>query len=248
MPSRPPRLRRRTIPPSQTRLTDEPAARTALDTSARAVGRLLAAVFYVVGRLRRRPKALHPRGQILSGTLFRHGLNPPTGARWLDEPGEDEVLVRLSRAIGLPLGWPDILGLAMRIHQSDGYGDLLLATTGTGRFTRYLLRPTGAEPTRNRYTTFLPYRTLRGPVQLAAFPLSSEMFELRCASLTGPWRPFGELQVTREPTGDEPEPLVSFDPLINQLPGLAPYKWHRELREYAYAAARRARARRGGRN
>jgi hypothetical protein len=35
---------------------------------------------------------------------------------------------------------------------------------------------------------------------------------------------------------------VSFDPILNQLPGLRPYAWVATLREGAYAAARRARA------
>jgi hypothetical protein len=35
---------------------------------------------------------------------------------------------------------------------------------------------------------------------------------------------------------------VSFDPVRNVLPGLAPYDWVRRLREPAYLTARRSRS------
>jgi hypothetical protein len=208
-------------------------------------GRVLGATAYWVGRRRTRAKALHPRGQLLPGTLDRFGAVPMTGVAWLDEPGSDEVVVRMSRALGLPRGWPDILGLALRVPTTDGgYGDLLFATTGTGRGSRFLLRPTVTEPEDTAYTTLLPYRTPAGPLLFAAFPAAGSgepRVELRCSGLTGTWRPFGILRLGAKPTGDEAEPLVSFDPVLNTVPGLQPYEWHRRLRKYAYAAARRAR-------
>jgi len=184
----------------------------------------------------------------LSGTLRRRGGSWATGVDWLDMPGEDEVLVRLSRALGLPRGWPDVLGLALRIPTGPAsHGDLLFATTGTGALSRFLLRPTRAEPQASRYTTLLPYRTPSGPLLLAAQPAAAERhLELSWATPTGRWHPFAELTLPREPTGDEPEPLVSFDPMLNVIPGLVPYDWHRRLREYAYAGARQAREHRGG--
>jgi hypothetical protein len=208
-------------------------------------GRVLGGTAYLLGKRRRRAKALHPRGQLLSASLDRFGVVPTTGVAWVDEPGSDEVIVRMSRALGLPRGWPDILGLALRVPTSDdGHGDLLFATTGTGRLSRFVLRPTMAEPEETAYTTLLPYRTASGPVLFGAFPAAGSgepRVELRCSGLTGTWRPFGMLRLGAEPTGDEVEPLVSFDPVLNTVPGLEPYEWHRRLRKYAYAAARRAR-------
>jgi hypothetical protein len=212
-----------------------------------AAGRVLGAIFYAVGRLRRRGKALHPRGQVMGASLRRFGVQPPTGVAWLDDPGEGDVLISLSRAIGLPRGWPDILGLALRAPiGEDRYGDLLFATTGTGTLARFVLRPTVAEPGQTRYTTYLPYRAPSGPVLFGAFPVAARpgVLALRCAGPFGPWRQFAELELKTnlEPTGDEAEPLISFDPMLNALPGLQVYRWHRNLREYAYAAARRARS------
>jgi hypothetical protein len=76
--------------------------------------------------------------------------------------------VRESRSVGLPEGLPDIHGLAVRVTNPDGTpGDLLLATTGWGRLTRFVLtvsRTTYGRP----MTTLLPYRTDAGPVLLGA--------------------------------------------------------------------------------
>jgi hypothetical protein len=213
---------------------------------AAAGGRVLGATAYVVGRVRDRDKALHPRGQLLAATLDRFGAEPATGVAWLDEPGQDDVTVRMSRALGLPRGWPDILGLAVRVPSvGETYGDLLFATTGIGPASRFLLRPTAAEPDETAYSTYLPYRSPNGPILFAAFPVPSSgapTLTLSCASLTGEWRAFATLTLGEEPTGDESEPLISFDPLLHTIPGLEPYEWHRRLREYAYAAARRARS------
>jgi hypothetical protein len=48
--------------------------------------------------------------------------------------------VRQSRAVGLPSPAPDIFGLAVRVPTEGGrHGDLLFATTGLGRITRFTL-------------------------------------------------------------------------------------------------------------
>jgi hypothetical protein len=54
------------------------------------------------------------------------------------------VLVRQSRAVGLPPRVPDIFGLAVQVPTQDGrHVDLLLASTGVGRLTRFTLAPPG---------------------------------------------------------------------------------------------------------
>ena len=67
-------------------------------------------------------KPLHPRGAVVRGDLRRSGATTsarPTrsGVPWLDEPGNDEVLVRQSRSVGLPEGLPDVHGLALRFRR-----------------------------------------------------------------------------------------------------------------------------------
>lgn len=209
----------------------------------RSAGVVLGGVFGAVARLRPgSSKALHPRGQVTTGTLVRYGAAPTTGVDWLDGAGTDDVLVRRSRSIGLPGPLPDVHGLAIRvpIGRTRG-GDLLLATTGTRPGTRHLLVPTRSD--RHPLTTLLPYRSPAGPVLLGAFPEpGSAVYELRVATLAGRWRPFGALAVD-EPDGvdgaDGTDLDVHFDPVLNPLPGLPSYGWVSRLREPAYAASRR---------
>ena len=191
--------------------------------------------------LRPTAKPLHPRGTVVRGTLRRSGGEPATGAAWLDEPGEDAVLVRHSRAVGLPPPFPDIFGLAVRVPTDAGrHGDLLLASTGLGRLTRYVL--TAARAPRHRpMTTLLPYRTPAGPVLLAGVLHSETRIELAWATGSGTWHVFAELVLEAETVAETSDLLESFDPVRNALPGLETYDWVRRLREPAYATARRSR-------
>ena len=206
------------------------------------VGRTLGAVFYLAGTLRtRRRKALHPRGCVRSGVIRRYGCRARTGVTWIDEPGTDRVVVRLSRATGLPWSLPDTLGLALRVPRHDGgHGDLLLATVGTGAVGRFFIRPT--RHLGRPYGSVMPYRSPSGPLLLAAFPLAEDAtrFELACSGLRGAWLPFGVLEVESD-WDDAPDAPLTFDPVLNQLPSLPSYGWAAQLRRFSYAASRRAR-------
>jgi hypothetical protein len=157
---------------------------------------------------------------------------------FLDEPGQLEVLARTSRAIGLPGFLPDIHGLALRVPDGrGGCGDLLFATTGLGRLTRFVLtasRRPGGRP----MTTLLPYSTSAGPVVLAADVRDEHHVDLACAVGSGAWRSFGELLLMPYEEGDQ---TISFDPVRHQLPGLEVPAWVGRLREPAYDEARQAR-------
>jgi hypothetical protein len=151
------------------------------------------------------------------------------------------VLVRLSRATGFPEFLPDIGGLALRVPSAGGgHGDLLLATTGAGSLGRFVVRPTRrvARP----YGSVMPYRSPTGPLLLAAFPVAEDgtRFELACSALRGPWSRFAVLEVHPD-WDDAPDTPLTFDPVLNQVPGLQSYGWAAQLRRFAYAASRRAR-------
>jgi hypothetical protein len=215
-----------------------------LETSAHAVGSaggvLLSAATRTVAALRPAAKPLHPRGQVVRGRVFRHGVRPATGVPWLDEPGEDDVLVRRSRAIGLPGSVPDIHGLAVRVPLPDGgHGDLLFATTGWGRLTRFLLTASRS-PESRPMTTLLPYAGPHGPLLLGARTTGEETFQLAVAAADGAWSGFAELRLSQLPGEDQD---VSFDPVTNRLPGLDQYDVVERLREPAYHAARSSRSR-----
>ena len=210
------------------------------------VGRALGGAFFILGKARGR-KALHPQGEVLQGLIDRHGAVGRTGVPWLDEAGTNHVAVRLSRSLGLPAPRPDILGLALRIPTQPGqFGDVLLATTGTGRLGRYVLLPARRHGLR-AYTSLFPYRTPAGPLLLAAIPTagSPRQYELAYARPTGPWLPFGTLEVTQT-TYRGHDLDLSFDPVLNVVPGLETYDWAAKLRRFSYAASRRAREHRNG--
>ena len=211
--------------------------------AAAVAGSVLAGASRQLTRARRSTKPLHPTGEVVTGVLTRTGSSG-CGVPWLESPGTDEVLVRLSRAVGLPRLVPDIYGLALRVPAVGGQGDLLLASTGLGRLTRFVLT-VGRDVTARPLTTLLPYRSPHGPLLVAARPVPGDevvesgplRFELLWALRTGAWVPFAELTVS---STSGPDPEISFDPVVNPLPALAFYPWVRVLRAPAYRAARRA--------
>jgi hypothetical protein len=203
---------------------------------------VLGQIFFVVGLVRTgRRKALHPRGAVRPGLVTRRGGATGTGVAWIDEPGRDDVLVRLSRATGFPDLLPDVGGLALRVPGSaDRPADLLLATAGTSRVGRFLVRPTRRRG--HPYTSVMPYRSPAGPLLFAALPLEADgtRFELAWSGWRGRWSPFALLEV---PSGWDgaPDTSVTFDPVLNPLPGLPSYAWAAQLRRFAYAGSRRSR-------
>lgn len=210
-------------------------------------GAALAGVFGAVGRIRPTDKPLHPRGFQTTGTLHRHGCARSWGVRWLDETGSEPVLVRFSRAVGLPAPLPDILGLTVRVHGSGGDADLLLATTGRGRYSRMALVP--RRELQTGYGSLMAYRTPTGPAWLlaecqgeggSAPAPTPRRIRLSLGDSAGSWWEFATIELAAP--GTAPDPTISFDPVLNPLPGLELYPWERRLREGAYAAARSSRS------
>jgi hypothetical protein len=219
-----------------------------------AAGSVLDKLFEAVAVVRRK-KPLHPRGVLLDAAVYRTGTPVRWDAAWLDEPGEDHGLARLSRAVGLPGQVPDIMGLALALHgpAATRY-DLLLASTGRGRLMRFVLT-LRRDLTRAFYSSLFPYASAKGPVLLAAVPVQTASrdvprrpssvpleFRLLAAAPRGHWQDYGLLRLTAREAAD-PDPPVSFDPVLNPLPGLRYYAPLTQLREPAYAGARRRTAR-----
>lgn len=206
-----------------------------------APGKILAGLVSATGRVRTPARPLHPTGVVRRATIQRGGCAWATGVPFVDEPGSLAVIARLSRSIGTPDGWPDVLGLALRVPTPDGHGDLLLATTGHSCAGRWLLQPR-MQVAGATFTSLMPYRSPTGPVLVAAQPEpDGRTFMLAVARPLGAWSRFAQLEVHDEPLGPEDDPVVSFDPVLNQVPGLTSYAWAASLREGAYRAARRSR-------
>ena len=166
-----------------------------------------------------------------------------------------EVVARFSRALSLPGGLPDILGIALHVPTEEGLVDLLFATTGRRVGARHVLLPRRSF-TSGAYTTLMPY-AVRGRTALlglfpqghrrvsarldrldeavAAAPLS---FRLASAPLLGRWRPHGTLRVHTLWTGED---LGAFDPELHNVPELHPTGPFQTFRREAYRGSRRAR-------
>ena len=156
-------------------------------------------------------------------------------------PDKAAVTVRLSKGAGTGRGWPDVLGLAMRMPTESGDWDMLLSSTGTGRLTRLL--PTFVRHWRDaRLGTLAPYRYRGELLWFMAVPDEGEppaRFTIHASGADADWREVAT--VTLRPQDQTTDP-VAFDPVLNRPPELelAP-RWLAALREQAYAGSRRGR-------
>jgi hypothetical protein len=221
---------------------------------ARAGGAVLAAAVRGLAAVRSAEKPMHPTGRVLRGRLERHGLEPGIGVPFVDDAGVVEVVVRESKGVGLPVGFPDIHGLAIKVplggatvdgaRAGGSHADLLLSTNGWGPVTRFLVVPSVGMTTRP-LTTLFPYRASSGPVLIGARYVGDRRVELAVAGLRSDWRVFADLHLEPEEPGPEGEgsddPDLEFDAILNELPGLPNYEWVRRVRAPAYAVARRSR-------
>lgn len=220
-------------------------ARSRADALASAVsavpGRALAGVAGTMGRVRSPARPLHPVGVVRQATVRRTGSAWATGVPFIDEPGPVAAIVRLSRSVGTPESWPDVLGLALRVPTPSGHGDVLLASTGRSRAGRWVLQPR-MRVAGTTFASLMPYRSPTGPVLISARPQpDGRTYTLFVARPLGAWCRFADLVVHDEPVGDHDDPVISFDPVLNLVPGLESYAWAARLREGAYRAARRSR-------
>jgi hypothetical protein len=207
----------------------------------------------------RRARALHPRGRTFTGRV--RVLGGDHGVDMLDRAGEYRALVRFSRGLGLPAGWPDVLGVALRIRDAAGPGadvDVLTSTiVARAPLARHVPMP------RRRlavaYTTVAGYGTGRGRRYLAVLPdpvgdepgadldgLAAAAargrvgFLLAVASLAGRWRVFGRVDVDA-PTPPDLDRAVAFDPVLRGAAGLRTEGWLWRSRAAAYRGSRAGR-------
>lgn len=166
-------------------------------------------VVRVASRLRGE-RAIHGRGRALTARLSVPG-GAGTGAPLIDEPGEHDAVVRLSRSAGLPPPLPDVLGLALRVLDAGGPGahqDLLLDSTLPAPLLRRLPVP-ARDHARVTYGSLLPYDAGRGRLLLGARALPGTpaltdldavpdglALALLVATPHGPWREVGVVRTT----------------------------------------------------
>ncbi|WBB79544.1 phosphodiesterase [Micromonospora sp. WMMD882] len=62
-------------------------------------------------------RLLHPAGRSFDGEVTIRGVTgAATGVPLLDRPGRYRATVRFSKGVPTPTGWPDVLGLGVRVH------------------------------------------------------------------------------------------------------------------------------------
>lgn len=178
----------------------------------------------------------------------------PLAVRMAGGRGRYPATVRLSRGTPTPDGWPDLLGLAVRLHGTVGPFDLMLSSTGQRPLLRHLpvLRSDFAGP----YGSLLAYRVDGRRVYLTARsdrPLGRRLGEvaaladqgaaglvLLAAGVTGPWRPFGRV-VLGARLSTEVDAALAFDPDGSRGSELRPTGLLQRLRRASYAASQRGR-------
>ncbi|MCX5120812.1 phosphodiesterase [Micromonospora sp. NBC_00362] len=227
----------------------------------RAAGRAATAVeraSTALGRLRR-GRLLHPAGRSFVGETVIWGTpGPPTGVALLDHPGRYRTSIRLSKGTPTPGSWPDVLGLALRLHRGDGRPfDLLVSSSGAAPVLRNL--PLPRRRFTGTYSTITCYRAGRRRLWLAALadPDSADLgrslataaavtrtdtprLVLAVASAVGPWRLVGQVSLGAQLSAEE-DAALAFDPVRNLPPELrvaGPLAW---LRDQTYRGSRRAR-------
>ncbi len=168
----------------------------------------------------------------------------------------------MSKAVSLPGGLPDLIGLTWRKPRHRVAAtpwDVLMVSAGSGRLTRSALRPTlswtgttlstvmpsqradGAWRVTARMTTALgPGLSLR-TVRDAIDEDGGVVFDVDPAHGSGPLRPLAQITLTATISTDD-EHDVSFDPTRNTTDGVSfGPPWLTVMRERAYLRSRRGR-------
>jgi hypothetical protein len=188
----------------------------------------------------RRGRALHTRGTTYHATLRIAEHGRVYGVPLLDRPGAFRAIVRLSRGAGLPPGWPDVMGLAVRILDADGAGadaDLLVSTVlGAAPLARQVPFPRRRH--HGPYTTVAGYRTTGGRRYLAMWPEGDGRFVVAAGGRFGRFRSIGEIVLHARVPDDA---TLAFDPVRCRPTGLIPDGALQRLRAVAYRGSRAGR-------
>ncbi len=197
------------------------------------LSRAVTASALALGTALRGARVFHPRGDAFAATVETDG-GGTWGARLLDEAGRHDVVVRLSRGVGLPEPLPDIVGLAVRFEgrgKGGGPLDVLVNTAGGPPVLRHVFLPA---PLGRTFSSVLPYRTGSGRQVLlgARDEGSGTGWELLAASLTGPWTRWGRLTLGRELPAEVSEEL-RFRPTLG-ADDLQQVELFRSLRDLSY--------------
>lgn len=204
-------------------------------------------------------RPLHPSGVGFVATF----VVPNATAPELDlfaQAGEYEAVVRFSRGFGLPEPLPEILSLAVKVRDAYGPGaeqDFLMTASGDRPVLRHAFA-WGHSHLEQTYSSVVPFSAAGRTVVFGAVPLTPPIagerdldelarraerdrltFELRMATLSGPWTALARIEVGRRLDGEE-ERALSFNSDTTGG-GIAATGFVNRLRGAAYDASTRAR-------
>jgi hypothetical protein len=166
----------------------------------------------LAGLLRGRP--LHPAGVAFDATFRVPEATQPELALFA-QPGEYDAAVRFSRGFGLPEPLPEILSLAVKVRDAYGPGadqDFLMTASGDRPGLRHTFA-WGRSHLTQTYSTVIPFSAAGRTVVFGAVPDAAPIpgagdldelrgaaedglaFTLRVATLRGPWRTLGRIEV-----------------------------------------------------
>jgi hypothetical protein len=221
-----------------------------------------------IGARLRGARLLHPRGRSFTGEWETFGTpHHRWGAALLDGPDRQPVTVRVSKGAPTPTGWPDVLGLAVRLpgagrdtgpdagpDAAAGPVDLLFSSALRTPILRHV--PWPRRHFGNSYGTLLAYRAGSARVFLATRPArdvgttlddvaraaSSRgvSFIITAATRWGPWRPVAVLRFGT-PLGADVDAALAFNPIAHHAPDLVPVGWVQRLRGTVYRASQHGR-------
>ncbi|WP_205697807.1 hypothetical protein [Conexibacter sp. SYSU D00693] len=219
-----------------------------------------AAGFGAVARLRH-ARAVHPHGPAWPATAT---VGPVDGVPALARRRDVEATVRLSRSFDVADHLPDVLGVAVRLHDLHGperHQDVLVVSCVPGPVANPIPTPS-PDWTWPTYSSLLPLRIgerlgflgARSAVSDAAKEgLAVEgarraaaqdglAFDLTWAPVGGTWRPLGSVRVDGPELSAERAEALRFDPVLHSGPGLQlAGRALRDLRRRAYRSSRAAR-------
>lgn len=188
----------------------------------------------------RHARAFHPVGRAARAVVdVDEGDHPLAGLA-----GRHDGIVRVSRGIGLPTPFPDILGVALRLlppgADAEAAGDpstldVPMASSGPGRVTRHLLRP-AIDPLRPTYSSLAPYTRGDGRRFVVGARFADDAHLALLVGRPGaPWRTVGRVALG-DPLPAAVGEALRFDPFTCP-PWMDPVGFVNDLRPPAYRAS-----------
>lgn len=211
---------------------------------------LSSSLFYKLSKLRH-ARIFHPRGALHKGTLTIADTANLPACLLFTKPTTYPIVARLSRGIGLPLLFPDILGFALRIP--DVYGpnlhqDILMVTSGKGKILRYAML-FKYNFSSSFFSTILLYKISDKKYLFGIIPSKegtgeNKAFTLAIASPFGQWQSVGKIQL-EEILPKEESIKIRYNPW-NTGDEIQPYGFLQRLRKHVYIASQEGRSKKEG--